>query len=249
MPDLWMDVDTDVQIPVNLMPLVDPTDFKTLELAIAYNETGMLLTWNFVTTAGVQTSTAVTPTTAGAHDWLEEGTDRGMYSCEIPAASGTVNNDTEGFGWWSGTTTNCLPFRGPTVGFRRAALNDLFIDGSTASTNLEDFFDGTGYAGGTTKLVVSPSGILPGKNVALNDIEFLMVDATDFATPETGLTVSGTRSIDGAAFGAVTGTIAEVANGIYQLDASQADMNGTIITFRFTATGAADRFLTIRTTG
>jgi len=91
--------------------------------------------------------------------------------------------------------------------------------------------------------------ILPAKNVALSNIEFLMVDATDFATPETGLTVSGTRSIDGAAFGAVTGTIAEVANGIYQLDASQADMNGTIITFRFTATGAAATYLTIRTGG
>lgn len=91
--------------------------------------------------------------------------------------------------------------------------------------------------------------ILPVKNVALSNIEFEMVDATDFATPETGLTVSGTRSIDGGAFGAVTGTIAEVASGIYQLDASQADMNGTIITFRFTATGAADTFLTIRTGG
>lgn len=120
---------------------------------------------------------------------------------------------------------------------------------STAANNCELMFDGTGYAGGTTKLVIDTSALVPAKNVALSNIEFLMVDATDFATPETGLTVSGTRSIDGAAFGAVTGTIAEVTNGIYQLDASQADMNGTIITFRFTATGAADRFLTIRTTG
>lgn len=93
------------------------------------------------------------------------------------------------------------------------------------------------------------SAILPAKNTALSDVEFLMVDETDFTTPETGLTVAGTRSIDGGAFAAVTGTIAEVANGIYQIDASAADMNAGIVTFRFTATGAADRFLTIRTSG
>ena len=46
-----------------------------------------------------------------------------------------------------------------------------------------------------------------------------------------------TRSVDGGAFGAGTGTgPAEVANGIYQYDASAADMNGGTIMFRFTAT-------------
>ena len=129
MPDMWMDVDVAVQVPANLLPLIDPTDFKTIEDAIAYNEAGMALVWNFVTTAGVQTATAFTPTTAGVHDWLEEGTDKGMYSVEIPASAGTVNNDTEGFGWISGETTNCLPFRGPTIGFRAAALNNALIDG------------------------------------------------------------------------------------------------------------------------
>ena len=91
------------------------------------------------------------------------------------------------------------------------------------------------------------SHLIPKKNEALSDIEFLMVDGTDFATPETGLTVSGTRSIDGGAFAAVSGTIAEVGNGIYQFDAAAADMNGSIITFRFTATGAAATFITLRT--
>lgn len=129
MPDIYMDVDTAVQVPCNILPLIDPTDFKTVEVAIAYNEAGMNIAWNFVTTAGVMTTTAVTPTTAGLHDWLEEGTDEGMYSIEIPASGGTINNDTEGFGWISGMTTNCLPFRGPTIGFRAAALNNALIDG------------------------------------------------------------------------------------------------------------------------
>ena len=99
----------------------------------------------------------------------------------------------------------------------------------------------------TTQTAVNK--ILPAKNAALSNIEFIMVDATDGFTPETGVTVSGTKSIDGGAYAAVTGTIAEVANGTYQFDASAADMNGTIITFRFTGTGCADRFLTIRTSG
>ena len=96
--------------------------------------------------------TAVTPTTGGDYDWTDQG-DAGIYTIEIPASGGaSINNDTEGFGWFTGKATGVLPWRGPIIGFRRAALNDLMIEGGTASTNLEDFFDGTGYAGGTIKL-------------------------------------------------------------------------------------------------
>jgi hypothetical protein len=78
-----------------------------------------------------------------------------MYSIEMPASGGAeINNDTEGVGWFTCEVVGALPFRGPTIGFRRAALNDMFIEGGTTSTNLEDFFDGTGYAGGTAKLTV-----------------------------------------------------------------------------------------------
>jgi hypothetical protein len=95
--------------------------------------------------------------------------------------------------------------------------------------------------------------ILPVQNVALSNIEFLWVAASDHVTPVTGAsTTSVNRSIDGGAFGAGTGTLAEVGNGIYQYDASQADMNGGIITFRFSATGGTpgapdDAFVTIVT--
>ena len=97
--------------------------------------------------------------------------------------------------------------------------------------------------------------MLPTQNVAYSNIEFLWVAASDHVTPVTGAsTTSVTRSIDGGAFGAGTGTLAEVGNGIYQYDASQADMNGGIITFRFVATGGTpgapdDAFLTIVTGG
>lgn len=97
--------------------------------------------------------------------------------------------------------------------------------------------------------------LLPTQNATFDNIMFLLVAASDHVTPVTGATgLAVTRSIDGAAFGAGTGTLAEVANGIYQYDASAADMNGGIITFRFTASGgtpgaADDRFITIVTGG
>lgn len=99
-------------------------------------------------------------------------------------------------------------------------------------------------------------GLLPTQNAAFNNIQFLFVAASDNVTPVTAASgMAVTRSIDGAAFAAGTGTgPAEIGNGIYQYDASAADMNGGVITFRFTGTGGtpgapADRFLTIVTGG
>ena len=129
MPDIWMDVDVNVTVPVSAMPLVDRTDFISIEPAILFNEAGMNISWNFVTPAGVVTNVGFVPTSAGVHDWVEEGTDEGMYSVEIPSSGGTVNNDLEGVGWISGETGSTLPFRGPTIGFRAAALNDALIEG------------------------------------------------------------------------------------------------------------------------
>jgi hypothetical protein len=78
---------------------------------------------------------------------------------------------------------------------------------------------------------------------------FKMVDATDGFTLETGLTVTGTRSIDGAAFTAITGTIAEIAaaSGIYRLSGATADSNGTEVVFKFASAGARTKVLIMRT--
>lgn len=103
---------------------------------------------------------------------------------------------------------------------------------------------GTAVWATTTRTLTS--GVVK-KNATFSNLEFLMVDSTDHVTPKTGLIVSGTRSIDGGAFAAVSGTIAEVANGIYQIDLLAADTNGDVITYRFTGTAADATFITVVT--
>lgn len=134
MPDLWMDVDAALsEVPVNIMPLLDDTDFKSREVSIAYDAAGMDLVWNFFTPAGAATQTAVTPTTAGDYDWVHLGD--GMYTIEIPASGGaSINNDTEGFGFFSGFVTGVLPWRGPVIGFRDSDLNDKLIESAWSAT-------------------------------------------------------------------------------------------------------------------
>lgn len=131
---IYLDVDTALsEVPVNVMPLIDDTDFKTRETAVAYNAAGMDLVWNFVTSAGAFTQTAVTPTTGGNYDWIHQGD--GIYTIEIPASGGaSINNDTEGYGWFSGVADGVLPWRGPIIGFRASGINDKLMD-SAYDTN------------------------------------------------------------------------------------------------------------------
>ena len=102
---------------------------------------------------------------------------------------------------------------------------------------------GTGEISLSSGRVAVQAGIK--KNTAIANFPFLMTDSTNH-NPVTGLTVTGTRSIDGAAFGA--GTIAnmtEVASGVYQCDLGAGDLNGDTIILRFTASGADDLLITI----
>jgi hypothetical protein len=76
------------------------------------------------------------------------------------------------------------------------------------------------------------------KNVAPPPIHFFMYDSTSPYAPSTGKTVTATRSIDGAAYGAGTlSAVTEIGNGEYSIQPAQADFNGDVIALRFTATG------------
>lgn len=98
----------------------------------------------------------------------------------------------------------------------------------------------------TTTRTLTSIGIK--KNTALANFEFMLVDSTDHVTPKTGVTVTATRSIDGAAFGACANAVTELSNGIYKISLAATDLNGDVITLRFTGTAADDRLLTIITT-
>lgn len=134
MPDLWMDVDIALgDVPVNIMPLLDATDFKTIEDAVVFNQAGMDLVFNFIDTQGGLTQTAITPASTGNYLWGDQG--NGIYTLQIPASGGaSINNNTEGFGWFTGFATGILPWRGPTIGFRAAGLNNLLIDDAFSAT-------------------------------------------------------------------------------------------------------------------
>jgi hypothetical protein len=200
MADLWMDVDTALaEVPVNLMPLVDDDDFITIKAAVAYDEAGMDLRWNFVTTAGAMSSTAVTPTTSGTYDWAHQGD--GIYSIEIPASGGaSINNDTEGFGWFTGVATDVAPWRGPIIGFRAAALNNSLIDGATidvnvtavsgdttAADNLELDYDGTGLTKANS-LIGGIAGTVTSFDTLISDREG---EWTALASPNAGTAQGG----------------------------------------------------------
>lgn len=78
------------------------------------------------------------------------------------------------------------------------------------------------------------------------DLLFTMRDSTnhDLATSKT---VSGQVSIDGGAFGPVTGSITEISLGWYKLAANATDRNGDMLAFHFTAAGCDPTVIAVMT--
>lgn len=100
----------------------------------------------------------------------------------------------------------------------------------------------------TADLIKAKTDNLPSavkKNTALAAFPLVMVDST--GNPTTGLTVTATRSIDGAAFAACANAVVEVTSGVYKINLAAGDLNGDTIVLRFTAAGARDRLVTIIT--
>lgn len=201
MADIWFDVDTALaEVPVNMLPLLDDADAKTIEDAVAYNASGLALNWHFVTSAGAYTVTAVTPTTAGNYDWADTGTS-GVYTIEIPASGGaSINNDTEGYGWFTGVATGVLPWRSPIYGFRAAAINDSLCDTNT-----------TGLLAPTTA----------GRTLDVSAGGEAGIDWANVGSPTTAVNLSATNidvdqvvaSVSGAV-GSVTGAVGSVTGNV-----------------------------------
>jgi len=125
------------------------------------------------------------------------------------------------------------------------------VDLSQAETNADDILISAKSStanivvvGAPARIVTIPNSVMK-KNTALANFAFEMTDSTNH-NPATGKTVTVTRSLDGAAFGATTaGTATEISNGAYEIDLSAADRNGDVVTLRMVATGCDDLFITL----
>lgn len=147
------------------------------------------------------------------------------------------------------TDTTAILIDTVEIGVAGAGLTSIAIGvgGIQATSFAAGAIDAASLAAdATTELT---AGIRIKKNTALANFMFLMVDSTDHITPKTGLTITATRSIDGAAFAACANAAAEVANGFYKINLANTDMNGDVIALKFTGGATADdRLLTIITT-
>lgn len=221
MADLYFDVDVNLaEVPVNLLPLIDSATGTAIDADVNYNVAGLALIWNFVTSAGAYAQTAVTPTdTGGAHDWIEQG--NGMFTIEIPATGGTINNDTEGYGWFTGVATGILPWRGPVIGFRAAAINDSLCDTNTtgllAPTTAGRTLDVStgGEAGIDWANVGSPTTAvnLSATNIDVDQVVASVSGAVGSVTGAVGSVTGAVGSVTGNVGGNVTGSVGSVASG------------------------------------
>jgi hypothetical protein len=105
---------------------------------------------------------------------------------------------------------------------------------------------GTGQLSVTSGAVilVNVQGIK--KNTALNAFEFPMFSgAGDLVTGES---ITPQRSIDGATFAACANAATEIGTtGVYKIDLAATDLNGDVITFKFTSTNAKPTVVTVKT--
>ncbi len=85
------------------------------------------------------------------------------------------------------------------------------------------------------------------KNTASQNLTFCLVNASTGAAL-TSASVTAYRCIDGAAQASATGSVTELANGQYKFAPSQADTNGDLIGYLFTATSAVPVNMHVRTT-
>ena len=113
----------DTALVVTVGPLIDDTDFKTVEIAIAYDAAGMSVDL-FEETSGAVTKTDLTLTTGGANDWTHKG--NGYYEIEITAAQ----SNTEGTLWAAGVCTGVLPFESPRYQIVPANVMDSIVLGT-----------------------------------------------------------------------------------------------------------------------
>lgn len=167
------------ELPVNALSLLSDSDFKTRQTAVVYNAAGMDLVWNFISALGAYTQTAITPTTAGVHDWTNKGD--AMYALEMPKTGGTVNNTLVGIGWFTGLATGVLPWSGPQIEF---VLGGEITSGTpTTTTFICSAFTGVNTDQFKNAYVVFHSGTCAGAVVKVTALSIAVGTFTVEALP------------------------------------------------------------------
>ena len=85
------------------------------------------------------------------------------------------------------------------------------------------------------------------RGVPLANFTFSMVSSSDGRTPLLGVTITAERKLDAGAFAVCSNAVTEVGGGVYTLNLSATDMDGELITLRFTHSSAVTKVLTIKT--
>ena len=85
------------------------------------------------------------------------------------------------------------------------------------------------------------------KNIDFPNFEFFMRDVNNINIGKESLSVTALRRIDGTGFVATVNSPSESGNGLYKINFDAADLNGDIITFKFSAPGAFDTIVTFIT--
>src|SRR5574343_491630 len=214
---------TNTAVRIAVGPLVDPTDGKTAETALTV--TGMVVDILQMDNDGTAVNrTSFSPTASGGNNDMVYVTNDtvGMYDLELTAAQlnylGNVRlvfYDVDGFlVHWIDLQLVSAAYFDWKYGTTLPNVNVTQISGdSTAADNCELMFDGTGYAGGTTKLKVDLETI---KTQAVTCAGGVTVPAATLAsttniTAASGVTLTATTGL-GNQTANITGTITTATN-------------------------------------
>ena len=114
--DMEFSVNETIDLPANIMPLILVINLETIADAVAYNSLGMSVYWNFEDFHGNLSRVEITLSNSGDYKWTNKG--NGMYNITIPASGGgSANNDTAGFGWFTGKCNSTVAWRSPMFAF------------------------------------------------------------------------------------------------------------------------------------
>lgn len=185
--------------------------------------------------ARVVTAYNNTTKTCTVDAWTTTPDSTSTYILLGTAPSSTTNPPSANVTQWNGTAV-ATPATAGVAEVNVKNVNNVSASAVTTVNANQGTTQPINFVGtGATARVQVYTGIP--KNTALNNFSFLMTDSTNH-NPATGLTVTATRSLDGAAFAGCANAVAEVANGWYKINLAATDLNANFVALKFTATGA-----------